>query len=275
MPVYRFRDGYKSLRNNDVTIQQCVALLNARKSILVFVEGDQSMKWQLRSLQKGFARIALAVQQENNWKLPLYLVPVGVQFDHYYEFRSRALVNYGPAIPVDASYQSLPEREFMEALIEKVKSSLKPLMLHIENDQYGDIENYLKQHRDKQDLLEQLKTDQAIIANWKQNPLKTINTKSKNYFLLVAGLPLYIYTLFNNVVPYSITNWLLKKYVSLEFKGSLKLAFGMIIVPIFYLIQTAGVQILFSDWRITVGYALTLPFISVWSVDLYNSAVGK
>lgn len=275
MPVYRFRDGWKSLRNNDVTIRQCVDLLSARKSILVFVEGDQSLKWQLRNLQKGFARIALAAQQENNWKLPLYLLPVGVQYDEYYSFRSRVLLKYGAPIPVDASYQALPEREFLDALIEKVKIHLKPLMLHIENDQYAEIEAYLKQHRDKNDLLEQLKTDQAIVANWKERPLQVTAKKSPNYFLLIAGLPLYVYTLFNNILPFSLTSWLLKKYVTPEFKGSLKLAFGMLIVPIFYLIQSVIVQLLFSEWRFTVGYALTLPFISIWSVDLFKSAMRK
>lgn len=275
MPVYRFRDGVKGLRNNDVTIRQCVDLLKERKSILVFGEGDQSMRYLLRTMQKGFARIALAVQQESDWKLPLYIVPVGVQYDHYYNFRSRVLINYGKAIPIDASFQPLPEREFYDRLLEETKKELLPLMLHIESENYEAIEKYLRASRTKKDLVEQLKHDQMVVAEWNTSSPKDILPKPKNYFLLLLTMPLHLYTWVNNVIPYVLIEWLLKKYVTPEFKGSLKVGFGMVIVPVFYLIQSMIVQIIFSDWRITVTYLLTLPFLSIWSVDLYKKAMRK
>ena len=275
MPVYRFRDGVKGLRNNDATIRQCVDLLNERKSILIFGEGDQSMRYRLRTMQKGFARIALTVQQENNWKLPLYIVPVGVQYDHYYNFRSRVLVNYGTAIPVDASYQGLAEREFYETLLDKTRKGLIPLMLHIETDDYESIENYLREHRIKDDLVEQLSHDQKIIEEWKIKPKSVNSAKPRNYFLLALGSPLHLYVWINNILPCSLIRWILKKYVTPEFQGSIKVGLGMVIAPLFYLLQSSAVQYFFSDWRITLAYALTLPFLSVWSVDLYKSSVGK
>jgi 1-acyl-sn-glycerol-3-phosphate acyltransferase len=273
MPVYRFRDGVKGLRNNDATIRQCVDLLKERKSILVFGEGDQSMRYRLRTMQKGFARIALTVQQENDWKLPLYIVPVGVQYDHYYNFRSRVLINYGEAIPIDASYQALPEREFYERLLEETKKGLLPLMVHIESENYEAIERYLRANRTKKDLAEQLKYDQAVVRDWDESPKKSL-PKTKNQLLLALTLPLHIYVWVNNVAPYFLIKWLLNKYVTLEFRGSLKVGFGMVIVPFFYLAQSVIVQVIFADWRITLAYALTLPFLSIWSVDLFKSARG-
>ena len=275
MPVYRFRDGVKGLRNNDVTIRQCADLLKNRKSILVFGEGDQSMRYQLRTMQKGFARIALTVQQENDWKLPLYIVPIGIQYDHYYNFRSRVLINYGEAIPVDAAYQSLPEREFYEAILGKTRKGLLPLMVHIENEHYEAIEKHLHYNRTQKDLVEQLKHDQAVVAGWNTNPHKDAPQKSKNYFSLLLALPLHVYTGVNNFVPYFLIQWLLKKFVTVEFKGSLKVGFGMVIVPFFYLMQSIVVQTTFSDWRLTLVYLFTLPFLSVWSVDLYRRAMQK
>lgn len=271
MPVYRFRDGWKSLRNNDTTIRQCVDILNSKGSILLFVEGDQGLRWQLRSLQKGFARIALAAQQENNWKLPLYLVPVGVQYDHHYNFRSRVLINYGKPVSIDASYQSLPEREFLDTLVEIVKTKLKPLMLHVESVNYEAIEQYVRQNR-KRDLVEQLTHNQLVADKWEAKPHSSNEREGVNYFLLLLPLPLYVYVLINNFLPYILTSWLLKKYVTLEFKGSLKLAFGMVITPLFYVVQSILVQNILHDWRITMGYFVTLPFISVWMVDLFKSA---
>ncbi len=273
MPVYRFRDGVKGLRNNDITIRQCADLLKDRKSILVFGEGDQSMRYRLRTMQKGFARIALTVQQENDWKLPLYILPVAVQYDHYYNFRSRVLINYGEAIPVDAAFQSLPEREFYDTLLEKTRSGLLPLMVHIENEDYEVIEKHLRDNRTKKDLVEQLKHDQSVVAGWNKNPPQNVLPKPKNYFLLLLTMPLHLYTWINNFAPYFLIQWLLKKYVTLEFKGSLKVGFGMVIVPLFYLIQSMVIQTIFSDWRITLAYLLTLPFLSVWSVDEYKKAM--
>ena len=275
MPVYRFRDGVKGLRNNDATIRQCVDLLKDRKSILIFGEGDQDMRYRLRSLQKGFARIALMVQQESDWKTPLYIVPVGVQYDHYYNFRSRVLLNYGKAIPIDATYQSLPEREFYDTLLAKTREELIPLMLHIEHEGYKEIETYLRKNRIKDDLMDQLRHDQKVIAEWDSNP-KRINTpKSKNYFLLAITLPLHLYVWINNILPYALIKWILKKYVTLEFQGSLKVGLGMVIAPLFYLLQSSVVQIVFSDWRIAIAYLITLPFLSIWSVDIFKTTTGR
>jgi 1-acyl-sn-glycerol-3-phosphate acyltransferase len=273
IPVYRFRDGVKGLRNNDATFRACVDLLKNKKSILVFGEGDQAMRYQLRVLQKGFARIALTVQEESDWKLPLYVVPVGVQYDHYYNFRSRVLINYGKPFPIDESYRSLPEREFYDTLLAKSRKELLLLMLHIEGDNYEAIEKHLRHDRTKSDLVEQLHHDQLVITNWKDNAQPTELKKSKNYFLLILTLPLHLYAWVNNFAPYIIIKWLLKKYVTPEFYGSLKVGFGMVIAPLFYLIQSAIVQTIFSDWRITLAYLFTLPFLSIWSVDLFKKAI--
>jgi len=275
MPVYRFRDGVKGLRNNDATIRQCVELLKDRKSILIFGEGDQDMRYRLRSLQKGFARIAMAVQQESDWKTPLYIVPVGVQYDHYYNFRSRVLLNYGKAIPIDASYQSLPEREFYETLLDKTRKGLIPLMLHIEHEEYQAIETYLRQNRIKDDLVEQLLHDQKIIEEWNANPKRINIPKSKNYFLLAITFPFHLYVWINNILPYALIKWILKKYVTPEFQGSLKVGLGMVIVPLFYILQSSVINNIFSDWRITLTYLFTLPFLSIWSVDIFKTTTGR
>ena len=273
MPVYRFRDGVKGLRNNDATIQQCIDLLKNRQSILLFGEGDQGMRYRLRTMQKGFARIALTTQQENDWKLPLYIVPVGVQYDHYYNFRSRVLISYGEAIPVDASLRSLSEREFYDTLLDKTRKGLLPQIVNIERDNYEEIQDYLHANRNKQDLAEQLKYDQSIVAGWDGNP-KKIPAKSKNNFLLVLTLPLHLYVWINNFAPYFLIKWLLDKYVTREFRGSLKVGFAMVIMPLFYLLQTIMVHAIFSDLRITLAYLLTLPFLSIWSVDLFKKSRG-
>ncbi len=274
IPVYRFRDGVKGLRNNDLVFQTCVRLLNERQTILIFGEGDQNMHYHLRAMQKGFARIAWAVQQQNDWKLPLCIVPVGIQYDHYYNFRTRVLVNYGAPIPIDATYQQLPEREFLESVVEKVKLNLKALMVHIDHDQYDAIERALKSNRNKSDLLEQLKHDQQVVANWPGSRPAEVK-KTTNYALLIFTMPLHVYAWLNNFIPYFLIHYLLNKFVTVNFRGSVKLGFGMVLIPIFYLIQCGIVQAIFHDWRISLGYLFTLPFLSVWSVDIWKKGTNS
>ena len=99
-PVYRFRDGFSTLRKNDEVIENCVQLLSKGEAILIFGEGNHDEHWRLRSLQKGFARIAIAAEEKNNWSLGVKIVPVGIQYDSHSKFRSRVLVSFGEAILV-------------------------------------------------------------------------------------------------------------------------------------------------------------------------------
>jgi hypothetical protein len=211
-------------------------------------------------------------QQENNWKLPLYILPVGVQYDHHYYFRSRVLINYGPAFPIDASFQQMPEREFLDTLVEKVKESLKPLILHIDSEHYTEIEKYIRANKNQSDLVKQLEVDKKIAEEWGVNPRPAPALPTTNYFMLMSMLPLHVYCWINNVLPYLTLKRILDKYVSVEFMGSLKLAFGMVIIPVFYIIQAVTVQLIFKNWYITLTYFFTLPFLSVWSVDLFKRA---
>lgn len=274
MPVYRFRDGIKGLRNNEQSMRLSADLLNKRRSILLFGEGDQNMQWTLRTLQKGFARIAWSVQQENNWNLPLYIVPVGIQYDHYFDFRSRVLVNYGEAIPVDKSYQTMTEREFHEALLTKVRAAIKPLMLDIPAENYQAIETVIKHDRSKRNLKDQLAYDQQVADTFSTNPTPVKPVK-RYYLLLALTLPLHLYTWINNLIPYLLIHRILNKSVSREFRGSVKFGMGLAIIPIFYIIQSVGVQWVWHDWCITLLYLITLPFLSVWSVDIWNKGMGK
>jgi 1-acyl-sn-glycerol-3-phosphate acyltransferase len=92
-PVYRFRDGFSTLRKNDEVIENCVQLLSKGEAILIFGEGNHDEHWRLRTLQKGFARIAIAAEEKNNWTLGVKIVPVGIQYDAHKKFRSRVLIS--------------------------------------------------------------------------------------------------------------------------------------------------------------------------------------
>jgi 1-acyl-sn-glycerol-3-phosphate acyltransferase len=259
LPVYRFRDGFSTLRKNDEMIESCVNFLTSGKCILIFGEGNHNDQYFLRPLQKGFARIALAAEEKNNWKLGVKIVPVGLQYDSHGDFRSRALVSFGAPIVVNEILNSskiTPEN--IEIVIKKTEAAFKPLMLQINTDHYENRLAYLQAHREiKKDLVEQLKADQALVDQ--ANPAETISEKPKQETGKWFN-PIYLYQYINHLFPRLILQWILRtKVKDPQFIGSLKFALGFILVPVFYLIQTGICFLLTGSTMISLIYLISLP----------------
>ncbi len=257
MPVYRFRDGFGTLRKNDAMIENCVALLSAGKSILIFGEGNHNYQWYLRDLQKGFARIALAAEEKNSWKLGVKIVPVGIQYDSHNDFRSRALVTFGQPIVVNTFCKPATPSN-VDLLLNETATKLKSLILHINPDQYEAKASYLTSHRIvKKDLVEQLNSDQAMVDQ-DLSP-EGIPVNAEKSFTKWFN-PIFLYHYVNHLLPHLIIRWVLRNKVSdPQFTGSLKYALGMVLTPVFYVFQTVLCFLLTGSEMISLLYLLSLP----------------
>jgi len=259
-PVYRFRDGFSTLRKNDEVIENCVQLLTQQKSILIFGEGNHNDQWFLRPLQKGFARIAIAAEERNDWLLNVKIVPVGIQYESHTDFRSRVLVTFGNPISVqEHCTRSLSYPENLDILIEKTSEGIKPLMLHMDPDHYEAVSNYWKSHRHiKKDLIEQLRSDQQVVREYVEHAVTPTSKETLHH--QPWWHPVRIYESINHFFPRSILRWVIKNKVKdPQFIGSLKYALGMFLVPVFYFIQTGVCFAISHSWPITLGYFLSLP----------------
>jgi 1-acyl-sn-glycerol-3-phosphate acyltransferase len=259
-PVYRFRDGFNTLRKNDEVIENCVKLLSQQNSILIFGEGNHNDQWFLRPLQKGFARIAMAAEEKNDWRLGVQIVPVGIQYESHTDFRSRVLVTFGNPISVkEHCNRELGAQENIDVLIKKTSEGIQPLMLHIDPEQYETKLNFWRSNRQiKKDLVEQLKEDQKLV---KENPSSDfIQSKQEVQKSQPWWNPIRLYESINHFLPRFILRWVLKNKVKdPQFIGSLKYALGMLLVPVFYVIQTGLCFALSQSWPISVAYLLSLP----------------
>ncbi len=260
-PVYRFRDGFSTLRKNDEVIDNCVQLLTRGEAIVVFGEGNHDEHWRLRPLQKGFARIALAAEEKNKWTLGVKIIPVGIQYDSHSEFRSRVLVSFGQSISVkDTIQQTTSLQEQQELLVNKTSEALKSLMLHIEQPDYEKKVGYfLKNRIIKKDLATQLKSDQYIISTTPQlpkaEPAKSITHKNEPWWN-----PIFLYEYVNHLLPWAVIRWVLKtKVKDPQFIGSLKFALGIVVVPIFYVLQTSLCYAISGSLVVSGIYLLSLP----------------
>jgi 1-acyl-sn-glycerol-3-phosphate acyltransferase len=259
-PVFRFRDGFSTLRKNDEMIEGCVDLLRQGESILIFAEGNHDHRWHLRPLQKGFARIAQAAVKKN---IAVKIVPVGLQYDSLSQAGSRVLVSFGKSISLTENPSSQKdEKEQIDLLLAQTSATLQSMMLHIEASHYAhDAYLFLQNRKLKTDLVEQLHADQQLIstltsANKTDNSTSITSTHNNLRWLN----PIFLYYAVNHALPKSILQWILKNKVTDEqFIGSLKFAIGMLLVPLFYLLQTGVIYFLSHSPRIALAYLLSLP----------------
>jgi len=259
LPVYRFRDGFSTLRKNDKMIDSCVNILSQGKSILIFGEGNHNYHYYLRDLQKGFARIALAAEEKHAWKLGVKIVPVGIQYDSHDDFRSPVLVTFGnPILVNDYLEPTKNNQENLDILLKRTADELKTLILNINPDQYEERVSYLKAHRQqKKDLYEQLKSDQALVDNY--TPTGSMHASKKPGVSRWLN-PFFLYQYINHLIPALIIQWVLKNKVSdPQFTGSLKYVLGMVLSPIFYIIQTGVIFAISGSALISGIYFLSLP----------------
>jgi len=268
LPVYRFRDGFSTLRKNDEVIDSYARLLTEGEAILIFAEGNHDDHWRLRTLQKGFARIAIAAEEKSGYTLGLNIVPVGVQYESPSEYRSRVLVSFGAPISVNECKKALENNEgepvfkdLTEALIAKTSEGLRPLILHVEHHEYENkVKHFLHQRAEKGDLVEQLKTDQELIDRLEASQEQLTTPDHASEKTRPWWNPVYLYGTLNHILPWAIIQWFVKAKVrDHQFIPSLQYALGILLVPLAYVLQTGICYAVSDSLVITALYFISLP----------------
>lgn len=268
-PVFRARDGWSSLRNNDALIQQWSDMLSKGQDILIFAEGNHNEPYAAGVLQKGFARMTMQFQQKNS--TPLTIIPVGFHYDDHHAFRSRVLVNFGDAIRVNEVLKpGATERENLDALISITDDALKRLAMGIPADEeYQAKFDFLIKHRQKEkNMLGQLQSDKRLLKSYPKAPGPSKDQKQSSSWWKYLNPVIWIgYVL--HVLPYSFIKGLIRKNVKdPQFISSLKYAFGIFIVPFYYLILLIIFYVFFPNIPALIGFFILLPISGIATVDL-------
>lgn len=93
IPINRTVDKKTDGVNNDSSFEACYKVLESGKTLVIFPEGNSQLERQLRQLKTGTARIALEVENRNEGKLKLKVVPMGLFYSKAEKFRSSVLIN--------------------------------------------------------------------------------------------------------------------------------------------------------------------------------------
>ena len=108
LPIPRVRDGVQAVLDNRKTMEEVVDCLDHGMKYCMFCEGTHRPKHSLLPLKKGIVRTALLANEKLGGKEPVYIVPVGLEYQDYYRIRTPMTIRYGEPINVTEMVSSTP-----------------------------------------------------------------------------------------------------------------------------------------------------------------------
>lgn len=101
IPVYRQKDMVEgSQPDNSKTFDECTKYLKQGNALMIFPEGSSYNELRLRKIKTGTARIALNAESQNNFKLGIKILPIGLYYSDPSRFRSKIYINIDEPIDV-------------------------------------------------------------------------------------------------------------------------------------------------------------------------------
>lgn len=181
LPVYRPKDKIPgSQEKNEAIFKEAHRRLAAGNILSVFPEGNHGNKKHLRPIKTGPARIAFGAEQEYNFDLNMEIIPIGIDYSNYVNFRSDVLVNYGKPIPVSQFKEEYLKDPIaaVKRFREVIRQALSDVMIDIQDlDLYDTIMAIEKTGEDL--LLEHLKLPHGHLNEFKAFKHLTLQIEAK------------------------------------------------------------------------------------------------
>lgn len=249
LPVYRVRDGWGNLTNNNAIFNRCIELLKSNETITLFPEGGHNLVRRVRPLSKGFTRIVFDTLEKYP-DLDLQLVAVGFNFQNTVDCPDEVSVICSRPIPAKLFVEE-NRNEGVKKLKKRIHSELTKMTTHIPAKDY---QNSLKKLKNLNVNFLEPQTVNACIANnfndFKSNPSSSNFIKGlRKFFKLILIINLWLpYLLWKKAIQPKIKEF--------EFMATFRFAVAITLVPL-YLILVSFV----------IGYLLT-PTIALYYIVL-------
>jgi 1-acyl-sn-glycerol-3-phosphate acyltransferase len=268
LPVYRERDRVDDLSAyNKVTFEVCNERLAEGAIICMFPEGSHRGKKQLVPLKKGVARLALnALSSEMHH---VSIVPVGLEYEDFYNYRKDLLIVVGEPIDLTpfVSFEESERAKVQTEIIRAVRLGLEEVMIDIENehayheaiatkplfDKLSGTNDALKKFRFFQRFAQALgKTSNEFSLAFEERAKdyiaigKQLHLQEKQFdekaslaglslALILLGLPAAIGALVFSPIYYATESFVKKVVKDPLFKNSIRAAFWTFATPIWLL----------------------------------------
>ena len=146
LPAYRIRDGKENLKKNEEIFDISVKILENKNILALFPETTHTDLRHLRELKKGVQRIVFQAEEKNDFKLGIKIIPIGIYYSNYWNFRSDIQINFGKPIDLEdynEIYKTNPQKAML-TLRDKIYEDLKPLIINIDNLDYYQLYEFLR-----------------------------------------------------------------------------------------------------------------------------------
>jgi hypothetical protein len=241
LPVYRVRDGFSTIQQNQKTFDQTFEVLRKNGTVIIFAEGSHSLIRNLRPLSKGFTRMAFGLKEKYPEKKPVIL-PVAMDYSAHRRSGSRVRITFGEPIPVDmpASKSGL--------LTKSVEKALSKLVVTIPIENYeSDLERLIENKVDltsKKDVALFLRTGEV------PNPV-TSNGGLKNKLMKIFHFPHYLLWL-----------WKSPSVKDKVFDSTWKFLIGFVFAPVWYFfLFWLALDTPLGSWALAF---LIMAWVSLW-----------
>jgi 1-acyl-sn-glycerol-3-phosphate acyltransferase len=239
IPIYRIRDGWQSLGENEKTFDACDKVFSRGESLVIFPEGNHGSPRRLRPLSKGFTRIAF-YHLERDFSNPVYIVPVGINYTNAPAFRSSVSVYFGKAIDVREYYQ-LGLVAGAQQLRTEVSDRLKELITHVADvDHYEQIIGQLE--KSGVNYLNPAQTNERIALIASGQTLPPVETPG------IRFAPYWVQSLSRllNLPPLSIWHKASKPIKDPIFAPTVRFVIGIFVFPLYYFLVSMLLLVLFG-----------------------------
>ena len=305
LPVYRIRDGFRSVKGNDEIFDKTIDVLRNKNGLVILPEGDHAGFRRLRQLKKGICRVAFQADEASGFSLKIKIIPVGLEFTNYTRYRQVLTVVYGK--PIETAefhdlYMESPEIALNE-LRSKLASEMKKLMVHIEseedyeaidelrsmiNGRFSDRIRFPKLFRDRVliEKLNKLKTKGLEVYRRICSLSLQIKQKAKelniDYRLLekrkhlliwmilgmsgiIAAFPLFLYGNIFNLIFIYMPELKIRKMKDIQFHSSVRYGISLVIALIFLPVILILLLALVSPLWLAILVFLSLPLAGLFA----------
>ena len=141
LPLPRGRDGLQEVLNNRQTMDEVIETLEHGMPYASFCEGTHRPKHSLLPLKKGIVRTALQAHARFGDRKPVYLVPMGLEYEDYYRLQTPLQIRYGEPINVSAfvtDHPGMGEAEVYRTLLAQLRERISSLITYLPDDESYD-----------------------------------------------------------------------------------------------------------------------------------------
>jgi len=289
IPVERRQDSPTESIQNDETFRRAAAVLELGRGLALFPEGVSKGERKLSPLKTGAARIAFQAESPRHFTGGLVIQPVGITYSDLHAFRSAVTVTFGEPIKVAEFAADFASDAVgtVRALTARCQAALEEVTVEISLVEHQAlIEKIARLYRSKGSALDERARLAVIAENVEalapQYPERCEELKRRiDDYLDVAGIfaieadasldepedalpnlvltPLVGLGVVTHFLPYRAVGMLASRATEQVSLASLKLGFGLIIFPVWYLcILALIVSVMGSWWWGMFGVVVTI-----------------